>query len=73
MSENISWPLNSGSTTAASTNNTDEVGTVLNIISNPGLNNPKVRFPFKGDFFDHVRMHEHENNDYLLANAKHFN
>ena len=58
VSENISRPLNSGSTTAALTNNTDEVGTALNIISNSGLNNPKVRFPFKGDFFDHVRMHE---------------
>ena len=65
--ENISRPLNSGSTTAASTNNTDEVGTALNIISNSGLNNPMVRFPFKGDFFDHVRMHEHENNDYYFA------
>ena len=65
--ENISRPLNSGSTSAASTNNTDEVGTALNIISNSGLNNPMVRFPFKGDFFDHVRMHEHENNDYYFA------
>ena len=65
--ENISRPLNSGSTSAASTNNTDEVGTSLNIISNSGLNNPMVRFPFKGDFFDHVRMHEHENNDYYFT------
>jgi len=53
--------------------NTDEVGTALNIISNSGLNNSKVRFPFKGDFLHQVHMHEHENNDYLLVNAKHFN
>ena len=68
--ENISRPLNSGYTSASSRNNTDEVGTALNKISNSGLNNPMVRFPFKGDLFHHVRMHEHENNDYLLANAK---
>ena len=65
--ENISRPLNSGSTSAASTNNTDEVGKALNVISNSGLNNPMVRFPFKGDFFDHVRRHEHEDNDYYFA------